>query len=128
MRTGLRTLRWVAGLLTLAAAACAGQSQPQIRIANRGDVPLENIVVSFHSQTEQYGTLAPGGVSDYRSIAKAYSVARIEATANGEAVRLQPIDFVGDEPLDGGLYTYALSFDPTGETSFSRLRFEFVED
>jgi hypothetical protein len=89
---------------------------------------MENVVVTFPSQTERYGTVAPGGVTAYRSIERTYSYAKIEATINGQPAVLQPIDFVGETLLGPGRYTYSLDYNLQAQSQFDRFRFQFIED
>jgi hypothetical protein len=67
-------------LATMGLMACG---RPQIRIANHSNVALENVRVRFPSQVEDFGTIAPRGITDYREIERAYSYAYIEATVGG---------------------------------------------
>src|SRR4051812_40437693 len=109
MLVGLRMIR---PCVLLAAFCLVGCGDPMIRLANHSDVVIENVRVTFHSQVEDYGTIAPNSETPYRTIAKAYRYAKVEATVNGEPAVLQPTDFVGEQLLGAGRYTYALDVNP----------------
>ncbi len=80
----------------------------QIRIQNSSEYTLENIRVSFPDEEVSYGTLTPNRSSDYRKVSKAYRYAYIESEIDGEKAVLQPIDYVGEDFLEEGKYTYQL--------------------
>ncbi|MEQ8524617.1 hypothetical protein [Gracilimonas sp.] len=80
----------------------------QIRIENSSEYTLENIRVSFPEEEVSYGTLDPADSSDYRKVKKAYRYAYIESEIDGQKAVLQPIDYVGEDYLEAGTYTYQL--------------------
>jgi hypothetical protein len=99
-------------LLIVATCLCGCRKEVMIRVANRSDVELRDVVVRFPSQTERYGDIPPGKTTEYRKVSKAYSYARIRAVIDGKEVVLQPTDYVGERLLSGGNYTYSLRHDP----------------
>jgi hypothetical protein len=108
------------------AAGCAPTKSPQpstvqIRLKNAGTVPIENIRVNFQGQTETFDTLAPGANSPYRTIAKTYRYAYIEATVAGQRAIVQPEDFVGETLLPSGKYTWTLATDPAATQPYGRI-------
>jgi hypothetical protein len=90
----------------------------RIRVSNDGTATLHDVVVKFpggegsSGQDASYGDIAPGETSEYRRIARAYGYAYVAAVADGEKRVLQPIDYVGEEPLATGDYTYVLRATP----------------
>ncbi len=80
----------------------------EINIQNNSAVVFDHVVVTFPSQTEDYGAVDSGGESPYRTVERAYRYAYIEAHAGDETHILQPIDYVGETLLETGRYTYAL--------------------
>jgi hypothetical protein len=104
------------------------QKDVMIRIANHGDVELQDVSVRFPSQTEEYGNILPGQATEYRKIGKAYRYARVRAIANGKELLLQPTDYVGETLLQGGNYTYVLKNKPDAVDKYDRLWLEFVEE
>lgn len=114
MNARLARVSAVGTLITIASAACAsvtGPDEVRIRIHNTGVVDFESVVVDFPTETEDYGPVAAGDVTGYRSVDKAYRYARIEVVVAGRTLVLQPIDYVGETPLEPGRYTYRLEAD-----------------
>jgi hypothetical protein len=106
-------LLFISAFLFILMAGCKGNifdsnKGVQIRIQNSSEYTLENIRVSFPDEEVSYGTLDPAQSSDYRKLKKAYRYAYIESEIDGEKAVLQPIDYVGEEFLNGGKYTYQL--------------------
>lgn len=132
---------WVSVLLVLVGCAAATPAPKvvnakvsamdaevvRIRVDNRSRVDFDRVVVKFPSQEEDYGRVGAGRQSDYRQIAEAYRYAHIEVTINSSTVALRPMDYVGEEPLPPGDYTYALSYDPAAR-SRGQLQLELVRE
>ena len=93
----------------------------RIRLVNQAGVPMEAVVVTFPSSTEDYGTIAPGAATDYRAVGQAYRYAKIEATIEGQPAIILPIDYVGEELLGRGDFEYVLGYDPTATSPYGRL-------
>lgn len=115
-------------VLILASVSLTACGDPQIRVANRSTVPLEKVRIRFPSQTEDYGTIPPNAITEYRKIKRAYSTPYVEATVAGQEAILRPIDHVGDKLLGGGRYTYSLTVNPQAQSAHDRLRFEFIRE
>jgi hypothetical protein len=92
-----------------------------IRVANRSDVELRDVIVKYPSQTEKYGNLPPNEVSGFRRITRAYSYAYIQAVVDGKEAVIQPEDYVGERLLRPGSYTYALAYNPAATDKYDRL-------
>ncbi len=114
--------------LCLPLIGCGDPDDTRIRLTNRGDVAIEGVRVTFPPGPVGYGDLPPGGTTDYRPAPGAYAYAKIEATIAGRPVMIQPTDYVGEKPLDGGRYTYALTPHPKAEDAYSRLTMSLIED
>lgn len=93
-------------------------------MANRSDVPLNEVVVKFPSHTEEYGNIAPHDVTDYRTVQRAYPYAYVEVLVEGKQAILQPYDYTGERLLSAGQYTYALRYNPEATGEHDRLRFQ----
>lgn len=114
--------------LLLFAAGCgitnsADQSDAvQLRVANASDVDFESVLLKFPGVEADYGAVAAGEVTAYRDMNGAYHYGLIEVVTDGDTLRLVPIDYVGEEPLAAGRYTFVL--DVEGDA----LGMTFVED
>jgi hypothetical protein len=100
----------------------------EIRISNSSSVPIENVRVAFPSQTEDFGTLPPNGITDYRRVKESYCLARIDAVVDGKPAIIQPFDYVGEKQLKRGKYTFVLSVNTKAKSEFTRLRLKCRRD
>lgn len=113
---GTRTVLRGAGafLVLLAAAGCQMPFWPgpvEVRVRNASEVEFGSVVMGFPHETLTYGPMPAGGASAWSAVEEAYRYAAFAVTVDGETLRLQPIDWVGEEPLDGGRYTFELDVD-----------------
>lgn len=106
-------------ILLLSCAACSAALSPadavQIRVANRSSLPFHQVVIGFPAGREEYGAVVPQGRTGYRQVAEAYRYAYVKVQAGGRELVLQPIDYVGETPLEAGRYTYVLGVDAAQE-------------
>jgi hypothetical protein len=99
-------------VLALLLSSCRLVGAPdavEIRVVNRSARDFDGVLVLFSVEPEDYGPLPAGGASAYRPVTGAYRYAYVEVRVDTARLVLQPIDFVGETPLDAGRYTYALS-------------------
>jgi len=125
--TVARYMTWSC-LLVLLGCLSGCQKDVMIRVANRSDVLMSNVVVKFPSQTETYGDIAPGSATDYRKVNRAYPYAYVEAVVSGNQAILQPIDYVGERLLAGGNYTYELTHNPRASDKYGRLELHMKKE
>lgn len=111
----MRTLQRL-GLLALAALSISACSNPfaatqrvEVRFRNATALSLSDISLQWPGGSMQSSQLAPGGVSSYEQHDGAYPYGLLLATANGTVRRVQPIDFVGAQPMAPGRYTYVIT-------------------
>jgi hypothetical protein len=97
-----------------------------ICIENTSKYTYQDIKVVL-AEERLYGTLAPRASSTYQSFSKAYRYAYIELKINNKLYVLQPIDYVGEEELKDGKYTYQLNVEDTSSQS-RRLDLIFKKD
>lgn len=99
-------------LLPVAIPACASTLDDgglvSMRVENTSGVDFDRVVVGFPEDEVDYGAVAAGGVSGYREVERAYPYAMVEVVIDDETLRMQPIDYVGEELLEPGRYTYVL--------------------
>ena len=98
----------------------------RIRLSNISAYDFENIAVNTSTGNVTYGSLESGASSAYKSFELAYRYAFIELSADGNTYTLQPIDYVGETPLDKGEYTYQLDLEPNGQ--YTSLSLVLIED
>jgi hypothetical protein len=105
-------------------ADTGAQGGVEIRIANRSDRDFDRVDATFDPEKVEYGAVAKGATSEYRTVKQAYRYALVEVTAGGQTSRFHPIDYVGETPLEPGRYTYALTIEPSDNT----ITIDLVED
>ena len=125
---GKPTLLAVPLLFALLLAGCdsAGSDDDPdavlLRLQNESSIDFSSALIRFPEAESNFGAVAAGEASDYREFDSAYSYGYIEVEADGNTYRIQPIDYVGEEPLENGRYTYEL--DIAGD----ELEMEFEQD
>jgi hypothetical protein len=83
-----------------------------IRVRNDSAADFDRVVIVFPKQQEvDYGRLARGDVSQFRATAQAYRYAGVRVTIGQRELALNPIDYVGEQPLAPGRYTYVLGVE-----------------
>jgi heat shock protein HslJ len=95
--------------------------QIEVRIRNASGEHFDAVEVHFPSGMKvQYGPLAAGASSDYADLDDpVYSYAWVAVSRDGERVVLQPDDFLGEQRLPAGQYTYVLDLDDAGHLSIT---------
>lgn len=81
-----------------------------IRIENTSKYNFKDIKVVINEE-RLYGALSPREKSTYQSFSMAYRYAYIELKIRDKLYVLQPIDYLGEEELKEGKYTYQLNVD-----------------
>lgn len=84
-----------------------------IRVRNISSLVFDEVIVG--GEENVYEAVNPDSYSDYQEFEIAYSYAYIQITSGEEVFVLQPIDFVGEEVLPIGLYTYELNVNDEGQ-------------
>lgn len=80
----------------------------RLRIENASDVDFASVHVSFPEAEASYGAIASGRKSEYQRVDEAYGYGFVKVEAKEETYTIQPVDYVGAEPLEPGRYTYQL--------------------
>jgi heat shock protein HslJ len=83
-------------------------TEVQLRLANMSGIDFERVIVNVMGRETDYGALPRGGVSAYHPQNGIYRYADVKVIAEGRTYQFIPIDFMGETPLSGGNYTYAL--------------------
>jgi hypothetical protein len=106
-----RHVSFVAALLILTGCGW-GSHSTQLRITNVGSAPIRNLTVLFPEDQVAFGDIAVGETSPYREVAHGvYSYAAYRLEVDGGLVTQPVIDWVGEVPMDGESFTYALLVD-----------------
>ena len=102
-------------------------SSVQIRIQNASTYKFENIMVITYSKTTNYGNLDSNQKSAFKTVGLAYKYAFVELQINGKTYTIQPIDYVGETPLENGNYTYKITAN-SSLNQYQKLSLEFIKD
>ncbi len=98
-----------------------------IRLSNVSDSDFENIIVNTTTGDINYGNLKSREVSEYKNFNKAYRYAYVELNIGEKTYTIQPIDYVGETPLNDGNYTYQLDL-VSYEEGFLDLTITLIEE
>jgi len=99
--------------LALSSAGCEAlglEGPVEVRVQNGSNLVFNEGVLHLHSDSIVFNALAPGQSTPYQEAEKAYEYATTQVITGSDTARIQVIDFVGEEPLGEGRYTYVLSF------------------
>ena len=107
----------IIALLLFSTLACTDRDDElvavNIRIRNISDITFDQVQVGEPEKVHE--NVAPDSFTVYLEYEVAYRIAFIEIRSGAETFVLQPIDFVGEEELPIGLYTYELDIDEEGQ-------------
>lgn len=84
-----------------------------IRVKNDANFNFNKVQVGADDKIHE--NVAPGKYSDYLEYEKAYRYAYIKIEGDSTNYVAQPIDFVGEDSLNIGFYTYELNVSEEGE-------------
>ncbi len=82
-------------------------NQVNIRLANNSEVKFENVTYN----NVNFGDIQPGEKTEYKIFEDQYSYGQVDITINGEKYGWIPVDYVGEELLDDGNYTFEYNFN-----------------
>jgi hypothetical protein len=88
----------------LGACAPTTEGATLIRIHNVSTYDYDELQVG----QEAYGTLPAGTFSEYRDFGTAYRYNYVLLRIGADEFVIQPIDYVGETPLGGGMFTYEI--------------------
>ena len=91
----------------------------EVRVRNSSTLTFDEGVLYTHRDSITFTSLGPGQETPYQEVERAYRIATTQVVTGSDTARLQVIDFVGEEPLKPGRYTYALSFFEGNPTSLT---------
>lgn len=109
--------RFLALGLSLALASCEGilgEGPSQIRLENASAYTLSDVTFSAGHEPLHFASLAPGERTAYVTVERAYRYGYLEVVVEGERQVLQPIDYVGEEPIGEGHFTFRIAISAGG--------------
>lgn len=86
---------------------------------------MDEVYVNTSGGEHIYGSVPKGTMTGYRRFQSAFRYAFISFKIDGESFAIQPIDYVGEIPLEEGSYTYKLTIT---DLNAPRATLEFIVD
>ena len=102
-------------------------SEIRIRLSNVSAFTFQNIVVNTTTGNVGFENLNPGQTTNFKTFETAYRYAFVELEIEGKTYTLQPIDYVGETPLENGNYTYQIDANNSQE-QYGKLSLTLVEE
>ena len=102
-------------------------SELNIRLSNVSQFEFQNIVVNTTTGNTNFENISSQQMSSYKTFQIAYRYAFIELQIDGETYTLQPIDYVGETPLENGNYTYKIDANDSQE-QYGKLSLTLIEE
>ena len=111
----VRVKQIIAATIVAATVACGNPfgSDGPTRIRLRNSSPFELTAVTFSPGSErvEFARIGPGATTDYTAVKNAYSYGYFDALVAGTRRTLQPIDYVGENYIGEGKFTYQITID-----------------
>ena len=86
-----------------------GRPKIEIRIRNESGLDFRHVQARFPETGEtDYGAVPNGSASAYHGTTRAYRYAQVVAKTGDKELSFQPMDYVGEQDLAPGRYTYVL--------------------
>jgi len=102
-------------------------SEINIRLSNISDFNFQNIIVNTSTGNVSFENIDSGQITDYKTFETAYRYAFVELEIDGETYTIQPIDYVGETPLENANYTYQINANDSQE-QYGRLALSIIKD
>lgn len=110
----------LAAALIVGAPGCStifGSGDVLVRLENASPVAFDRATLYTSEGPQTTLDVGPGQATPYVTVTTAFRIATTEVEIDTDTLRLQVIDFVGEEPLSAGRYTYVISVVDLGTPS-----------
>lgn len=101
--------------VTLALASCravVGDGPTEIRLENGSEFALTDVTFSAGHAPLHFESLAPGERTAYATVDRAFGYGYLEVVVQEQRRVIQPIDYVGEEPIGEGRFTFRILISP----------------
>ena len=93
----------------------------RLRITNSGSIDIAKLVILFPQDRIEFGDVPAGTTTVYKDVPNGvFAYAAYEFEVDDEIITQPVIDWMGESPMSGTLFTYTIDFDPnranTGDT------------
>jgi hypothetical protein len=110
-----RPFSLLALLVAAALSACenpfSNDGESLIRLKNASTFELTSVTFSPGSPRLEFPRIAPGATTEYASVRGAYSYGYLDVLVGGQHRVIQPIDYVGEDVIGEGRFTYVITID-----------------
>jgi hypothetical protein len=101
-----------AAVSVMGCAATSPSPTSRVRVANGGSAAIQQLTLLFPKDEIFFGDVAAGATTSYRDVPGGVCRYAAFRFAIGGTIVTQPvIDWVGEEPMDGNAFTYAIDAD-----------------
>ena len=115
-----RRLRLFAVAVLTAAVGCnnpfSSDEGTEVRLRNASSFELTAVTFMPGAAELKFARIAAGEVTGYVAVANAYRDGYLDLLVGGEHRRLQPIDYVGENYIGDGRFTYVITADAVTRT------------
>lgn len=99
-------------LVTFLLIGCKEEAtEVEIRLFNASTQDFKDVVVNTGGGSHEFAIVPAGTGTSYVNFEYAYRYAFVELNVEEDTFTIQPIDYVGEERLSAGKYTYLLDLD-----------------
>ena|SRR5688500_542915 len=82
-----------------------------IRLQNTSAYEMHDVTFSSGHPAHTFESIPPGAATEYYEVPQSYSYGFLEVHVDGQRYVMQPIDYVGEEHIRPGRYTFRISFN-----------------
>ena len=103
-------------LLLFTLSSCSlpfGAGETELRFRNVSSHDYRDFTYRSGGETLHFASIPSGAVTEYRVIDRSYRYGFVELYVGDRRFVLQPIDYVGEETLGGGQFTFRVTVDTT---------------
>ncbi len=84
-----------------------------VRLRNSTSFELTNVTFKPGTTELKFQRIRPGEATNYVPVSNVYRYGYLDVLVDGERRVLQPVDYVGENFIGEGRYTYIISVDPS---------------
>lgn len=109
---------------------CAGKpATPRLRLINDGTYLITDLKIVFPKDQLEFGDIKAGATTEYKDVPNGvYRYAAYKYRLNGKEITQPVIDWVGETPLEGISFTYAIVYAPNKPQGQTIQLLEVMED
>jgi hypothetical protein len=96
-------------------------------LSNVSQFNFQNIVVNTTTGNMNFENISSQQMTNFKTFQTAYRYAFVELEIDGQTFTLQPIDYVGETPLENGNYTYQIDANDSRE-QYGKLSLTLIEE